>query len=190
MDKVTLRSRLAGVLKGWQLVGAAFHNADPHCEDCEHHEREFEQPASSVGIAAVHARCTLGALPSHRPADCPAVAANDPGREFIVSIELATGGIEGYPIRCVDSIEALCDADDRLAGREGKIVVRPAIEASFLEGKARYPEALHVDATPEAWIGWTAAHSAARAKYAKPLTVVTSRGRAVVEPFAQGGAPC
>lgn len=98
----------------------------------------------AAGIAAAH----------------PLEPANDCGSHFHVAIAYADGAMEGYSGRFVDSFEAACDAQDRMSGRCGKVTVRPSIERTYLEGRARYPHQLHKDAFAEAWRGWTEAYHA------------------------------
>ena len=86
----------------------------------------------------------------------PQAPANDAGRDFHVLITWA-GGAHGF----TDKFEHACDAAVRgreyLGERCGKVEVRPAIESSFLEGRARFPEALHPEATDAARDGWVSA---------------------------------
>lgn len=93
-------------------------------------------------------------------------------RDFHVLIT-TQGGIEGYKLRCAEAIDAAMDGADRLAGRAGKVEVRPDIERTFLEGKARYPEQLHAQAHVEALRGWLAAEELSRLRALMPRHQVT-----------------
>lgn len=94
--------------------------------------------AAAAGIAAAH-----GTVP-----------ANDVGREFHVAITYSNGDLSGYRGRFVDSVDACLDAQEQMAGRTGKVQIRPDVENSFLEGRARFPAPLHPKASAAALDGW------------------------------------
>lgn len=122
--------------------------------------------ALAAGIAAAH----------------PIEPANDSGRDFhvLVTPVISDGAtvVYGYTQRYVDSIEAACHGRELLGDRCGKVVVRPAVERTYLEGRARWPEPLHEKAFMDAWRGWQDAARSGGAEVPTRLFVITARGEA------------
>ena len=86
----------------------------------------------------------------------PFEPANDASIQFHIIIRQFDGTLISHSGRFVDSIAAN-QHGLFLGGMGSRITVRPAIETSYLHGKARWPNSLHPMRTLEALEGWAAA---------------------------------
>lgn len=83
------------------------------------------------------------------------LAANDPTalRNWVVDITRADGSLRSEVIEARESWDAI-DAADALEPTASRREVRPLIELTEREGRGRYPNPLHLQATAEANAGW------------------------------------
>lgn len=85
--------------------------------------------------------------------ECAAACAANELPLFHITVD-TEGSKIGYSARFANSIDAAVDGHAQLQGRAGVVRVRPDVEQSFLDGKARWPDELHPAASDEARHGW------------------------------------
>ncbi|CAN7324225.1 hypothetical protein LJR084_001876 [Variovorax sp. LjRoot84] len=73
MHTATISADIRAGMVAWAIVGAAFQDADPRCEECSHCSVEVEQvPYGEAYMPMTSSECTLGQRASDRPEQCPA----------------------------------------------------------------------------------------------------------------------
>lgn len=78
-------------------------------------------------------------------------------RDFHVAIDHHDGRAEAYTAAYVDRVDAALEAEKRIGPVGAKLRIRPEVEVTYMEGRARWPQSLHDCATPEARSGWETA---------------------------------
>jgi hypothetical protein len=101
-------------------------------------------------------RAIAAAIAQAHPME-PASPADDakavPTRTYYVKVYTADGRLIGFPVEADSGFSAAHAGKERY-GLGSRVVVHPMVEQTYAEGLARYPEALHRDATPNARQGW------------------------------------
>ncbi|MEJ7685659.1 MAG: hypothetical protein WKG52_00920 [Variovorax sp.] len=73
MYTTSITADIRAGMVAWAVVGAAFQDADPACEECSHCSVEVDHAPYGEGHAAyTSSECTLGQRASDRPEQCPA----------------------------------------------------------------------------------------------------------------------
>ena len=82
------------------------------------------------------------------------------GRAYFIKVYKPDGSLIGFAQKFESGFEA-SQAGMEHGGIGSRVVVRPLVEQTYMEGVARYPDPLHPQATQRAREGWDAESSKA-----------------------------